>query len=112
MQDQAVAAEGAITDGGQVIEVKIALAGDLDLRLSAAQLLVLHLQFNLMDMQLMQLMQRLPVGLAILRLAARQGGRRQLRGNFFGALAKCSLGAFRLANLVALGKSFFHPSGP
>ena len=55
--DRALFTDGAVTHRGQVIEIKITRPGLVQPDLRGLQLFVLHLQFNLMDLQLMQ---RLP----------------------------------------------------
>ena len=71
--NQAVFIDRAIRHRGEVIQVEIALARCIQIKLGAAQLFVLHLQFNLVHLQLMH---RLPHGLGrqALRLPGRRGG--------------------------------------
>ena len=52
--DAALLVEGEVADRGEVVEIHVLLVRLLDLVLIAAQLLVLHLQLDLMDLELVQ----------------------------------------------------------
>ena len=53
-EDQALLAERAIADRGQIVEVEIPRPGGVQLRLRPPQLLVLHLEFDLVHAQLVE----------------------------------------------------------
>ena len=53
-EDQALRADGAVANGGEIVEVEIAGAGGGEFVLRPAQLLVLHFQLDLVDLQLVQ----------------------------------------------------------
>ena len=55
--DHAMFVDGAVAHGGHVVQVKVARFGLVQLNLCTPQFVVLHLQFNLMHLQLVQ---RLP----------------------------------------------------
>jgi len=54
LDEQILVTDGAITNRGLVVEVHVALSLGAQRRLRAAQLLVLHIQLDLMDPQLVQ----------------------------------------------------------
>ena len=50
MLDQARLAEGAVAHRGEVVEVEVSRAGNVQLRLGAAQFVALHFQFDRVDL--------------------------------------------------------------
>jgi len=51
-EDLAFGVEGEVADGGEVVEIEVALAGEFELDLGAAELVVLKFQLDLVDAEL------------------------------------------------------------
>ena len=51
---EALAGQGQVADGGELVKVHVAVAGFLQGELSAPQLIVLHLQLDLVHLELVQ----------------------------------------------------------
>jgi len=108
-QNQPLFADRAVAHRGEVIEVEIARPDGVQLQLRMPELLVLHLQFNLMHLQFMQRLQH-GFGRQCLQTFRRQG--HFFTGDVFSPLTQREFRAGRRSVIAGRFSRVLHRAPP